>query len=102
MSTSINILATLTPKPDQVENTRQQLQTVAAASRQEPGCLRYDVFQGDRDGVTTFHNVERYHDRAAFEAHSTSQHLQTLRERAAELLARPWEIIFVQDVDVTL
>ncbi|GHO69902.1 hypothetical protein KSC_087940 [Ktedonobacter sp. SOSP1-52] len=102
MSTSVNILATITPKPDQVENTRQQLQTVAAASRQEPGCLRYDVFQGNRDGETTFHIVERYQDRAAVEVHGASQHFQALRERAADLLAKPWEIIFVQDVDVAL
>ncbi|GHO46106.1 putative quinol monooxygenase [Ktedonospora formicarum] len=102
MSAFVNIIATLTPKPDQIENTRQQLQELAAASRQDPGCLRYDVFQGNQAGVTTFYIVERYQDRTTFEAHGASQHFQTFRKRAADLLAKPFEIVFVEDVDVKL
>ncbi len=68
------------------------LRKLAAASRQEPGCVTYipHCVQGDPDTVLIY---EQYKDEAAAEAHRQSEHFkkyavgalyQKMRERARE------------------
>jgi quinol monooxygenase YgiN len=70
----------------------EALRKLAAASRQEPGCLSYipHYVSGDPDTVLIY---EQYKDEAAADAHRNSEHFkkhavgalyQKMRERARE------------------
>lgn len=70
----------------------ETLRKLAAASRQEPGCVTYvpHCVQGDADTVLIY---EQYRDEAATEAHRNSEHFkkyavgvlyQKMRERSRE------------------
>ena len=61
-----------------LEGKQQEFLSVAEklvkATREEPGCLYYDLVQIDE---RVFCFVEKYLDEAAVEAHTTSEHFQT-------------------------
>ncbi len=59
----------------------------AAATREEPGCLRFDVLEAERE-PGTFTLVEHYRDRAAFEVHQGTPHLAAWREASSGLIER--------------
>ena len=60
----------------------------AAASRQEPGILRFDVLT-DRSNPTHVVLVEVYRDEAAAAAHKETAHYATWRDTVAPMMARP-------------
>jgi quinol monooxygenase YgiN len=59
---------------DEVVATMKEL---AAATRQEPGCVHYIPVQ-DPEDPRNFLFYEQYVDEAAFEAHGASEHFQRL------------------------
>ena len=60
----------------------------AAASRHEPGILRFDVLR-DRDDPLRFVLVESYRDEAAALAHKQTGHYARWRDAVAGLMAEP-------------
>jgi quinol monooxygenase YgiN len=52
----------------------------AKASRAEPGCLEFSVYQ-EVDGPRAFLLYERYTDEEAFQAHRRTPHFKTLIEQ---------------------
>ncbi len=60
----------------------------AAASRQEPGVVRFDLL-ADREEPTHFVLVEIYRDAAAAAAHKQTSHYATWRDAVAPLMAEP-------------
>ena len=58
----------------------------AAASRNEPGCIRFDVTipEGSSNSMMLY---ELYADRESFEAHSNSERIQRHREKSHPLLS---------------
>ena len=60
----------------------------AAASRQEPGILRFDVLT-DRADAGHVVLVEIYRDEAAAAAHKETAHYATWRDTVAPMMARP-------------
>lgn len=57
----------------------------AAASRQEPGCLQFDVVRPDHDPEMVF-LYEVYQDAAAFEAHLDTAHFAEFDAASADLI----------------
>lgn len=76
-----------------------ELRRMVAASRAEPGCLRYDLFV-DQDGGAGFSLVEAYADQAAVEAHRASAHYQAFRGRIGDWLAAPTAVQVLTALDV--
>jgi quinol monooxygenase YgiN len=73
-------------RPDRREEFLSVIATNAQSSlRDEPGCLRFEVFpvEGDSDA---FVFVEVYTDQAAVEAHRGMPHFAVWRAAAADLL----------------
>jgi autoinducer 2-degrading protein len=62
----------------------------AAASREEPGLVRFDVLS-DRADPTHVLLVEIYLDEAAAAAHKDTAHYQRWRDTVAPMMARPRE-----------
>lgn len=80
--------------PEDRAEVTESLRLLAAASRQEPGCISYipHHLEGDPDTVLIY---EQYQDAKALEAHRASEHFknhavcglyQKMRERSVENL----------------
>ena len=74
--------------PDQVDAFLAATQENAAASREEPGVLRFDVLT-DRADPAHLVLVEVYRDEAAAAAHKDTAHYARWRDAVANMMARP-------------
>ena len=82
----LNVVATIPIKAEHAEAMKGALGELAAATRQEPGCLAYDVFESAAaPGV--FVTVERWTDQAALDAHMQTAHVAAAFAAAGEALA---------------
>ena len=84
------------------ESTGQFLDLMAGMvrdSRNEPGCLRYDLYAatGEQSG---YHLFEIYADSAALDAHRAADHYQAYRAAVPDLLAEPISVLVLDAVDI--
>jgi quinol monooxygenase YgiN len=80
------LLVTLRVRPDAVDEFRARiLAAAAAAEREEPGCLRFEVAQ-DEDEPATFVLFEVYVDAAALEHHHGTPHFLGFQREAGHLV----------------
>ena len=96
----VNLQATITPKPEFVAEVEREMLAMVKASRQEEGCLVYDLLRDELDGQVRFHVQERYRDMAAVQAHRDSAHYLAYRAKAGEWFASPTQVVRLSDVDV--
>jgi len=75
-------------KPDAIEAFRKATLANAGASVQEPGVLRFDVFQ-EQDDPTRFVLVEVYRSADAHAAHRNTPHYAAWRTAVDDLMAEP-------------
>jgi len=75
-------------KPDAVEAFRAATLDNAAASRKEPGVVRFDVVQELGDPAR-FVLVEVYRGEAGSAAHKETAHYRSWRDAVAPLMAEP-------------
>ena len=68
------------------------------ATREEPGCLYYDLVQ-DASDDKVFCFVEKYQDEAAVEAHKNSEHFQTFVPMMNAFREGPSEVTKCMTVD---
>lgn len=78
MGDHIIINAFLTPEKGEEEHVLAALKKVQAASRQEAGCLTYDLHKSVDDD--TFVLYEKWASQEALESHVNSAHYQEYRE----------------------
>ena len=64
-----------------------------AASRQDPGCLNYGLFE-DADERNTFVFVEEWEDQASLEAHFATDHIAAFMSALPATLAAPPDVQF--------
>ena len=92
MSEPVSFLVRLRFTPEDREEVAEALRQLAAASREEPGCLLYLPHWSEAAPDTVL-LYEQYADRAAHEAHRATPHFQKhavgclfqrMRERAVE------------------
>jgi quinol monooxygenase YgiN len=74
--------------PEQLEAFLAVTEENAAASRDEPGVLRFDVLS-DRSDPQHVVLVEIYRDEAAATAHKDTAHYLRWRDTVAPMMARP-------------
>jgi autoinducer 2-degrading protein len=74
--------------PDHVEDFLLATEANAAASRREPGIVRFDVLE-DRADPGHVVLVEVYHDEAAAAAHKETPHYTSWRDAVEPMMARP-------------
>jgi quinol monooxygenase YgiN len=85
---SVVVVATVTPKADQVEAVRQALLAAAPKVHAEPGCELYAVHEADGQFVM----VERWESREALKVHGRAEALTTLGGELADKLAAPLDV----------
>ncbi|GAA1954943.1 putative quinol monooxygenase [Kitasatospora viridis] len=85
MSERVQVIAELRPRADRLAEFRVQAEAMAVASRDEPGCLSYELYVDPADQARWL-VVEEWADRAALDAHLAAPHLAEALARTAELL----------------
>ena len=86
------IFASVRVKPEQRERFLQVNKADALCSvRDEPGCLRFNVFQDAAD-ENVYHLFEVYEDEAAFDAHRATPHFDRFFKSLEEWSGGPVEI----------
>ena len=92
------VFASFRPKKGQEESLDTLLRWMAEHTRQEPGCLQYDVFRVDGDAVS-YHLFERYQDGDALDAHRAADYYKRYRADVTDLLDRPIDVLVLGEVD---
>ncbi len=96
----IYVIATAHVRPEAREQYLEAARACIAATREETGCLAYDLHQSVTD-PNRFVFVERWTSREALQGHFAADHLQTFRGIARGCLASPTvvEIIAPESVE---
>jgi quinol monooxygenase YgiN len=83
---SVVVVATITPKPEQVDAVREAILAAVPKVHAEPGCELYAVHEGGGHFVM----VERWESPEALKAHGSAEALSTLGgQLAGKLTAAP-------------
>jgi quinol monooxygenase YgiN len=85
---SVVVVATITPKPDQVEAVREAILAAVPKVHAEPGCELYALHEG-RDH---FVMVERWESPEALKVHGTAEALTNLGGQLDGLLDGPPDV----------
>lgn len=86
------VLARLTMKPEAAEAAAKVLAELAAQSRKEAGCARYEVYRQEHSDHV-FQTVEHWRSKADADAHMTTAHVGAAFAVAGPLPAGPPEIL---------
>lgn len=87
----LTVVALFKANPDQVEALRDLLLTLPGPTRQEEGCLNYDLHQSTNDPAAfLFH--ENWRSQADLDRHLQSPHVTHLRSKVGPLVAEPPQI----------
>jgi quinol monooxygenase YgiN len=86
--TALTIVGRLIARAGQEAALREALLAAAAASREEPGCINYDLHV-DRDDPGRFLIYENWVSEAALEMHFDQPHSRALAGKFDNLLAMP-------------
>lgn len=86
------------PREGMADEFREAMRRVATPTREEPGCLRADIFESVHEPRTfAIHSVWR--DEAAFDLHTTLPHTVAFIEAADRLLTHPIQGMRLQSAD---
>jgi quinol monooxygenase YgiN len=85
---SVVVVATITPKADQVDAVREAILASIPQVHAEPGCELYALHEGDGSFVM----VERWESPEALKVHGRAEALTTLGGAIADKLAAPPEV----------
>lgn len=72
--TTLRVVARVIARPEKVEEVKSILIKLVEATRQEEGCITYELLQNHED-VTDFTFVEEWESQALLEAHLASVHI---------------------------
>ena len=92
MNPYLSVIAEIEAKPGCEDRVRDELKKMTAATRQENGCVQYDLHESTvQPGQFWFY--ENWTTPEALDAHSRSAHIQAFRAIAPELLARATRVV---------
>ncbi len=97
MSATVKLVAVLVAKDGCEAELETLLSGMVAATRAEPGNLRYDLWR-DTDRPQRFILDETYQDAEALAAHRASDHFQTYLKRIGALAERTPMVLRPVDV----
>lgn len=87
----LRVVARVVALPDKVEEIKSVLIELVEPTRQEAGCIQYDLTQNKED-ATDFVFVEEWESEAALEAHMRTPHFNEAVSKLEGLLAMPADI----------
>jgi quinol monooxygenase YgiN len=87
----LTVVAEIVAKPGKEQELRQQLLSMVEPTRQEEGCIQYDLHESD-EHPGRFVFFENWTGADALERHFATPHLQGFIARMDELLAEPLKV----------
>jgi len=84
----VKIIARISSRAGAASQLRQVLHDLVGPSRDEPGCVSYELFQDDENPLD-FVTIEHWADDRAADAHLTTPHVAEAIAKAAKVLAQP-------------
>jgi quinol monooxygenase YgiN len=81
----MKVIVRVSAKPDKIEELKRIFAALAAPTRQEAGCVAWEVFQNLAD-PREFTFVEEWASAAALDAHWSTPHVQDALARGLPLL----------------
>jgi quinol monooxygenase YgiN len=83
---SIRVIARVVANSDSVDQVRSILIALVEPTRQESGCLSYELLE-NRTNQTDFAFVEKWESDAAIDAHLTTKHIGDALTKLAGLIS---------------
>ncbi len=91
--TTIGVVARVVALPDKVEQVKSILTGLIEPTRQEDGCIAYELWQNHEDS-TDFTFVEEWESKALLDAHLASAHIRKADSQLEGLLVAEPDIRF--------
>jgi quinol monooxygenase YgiN len=88
---SLRVVARIQAKPEQVAEVRELLLALIGPTRQEKGCVTYELLQ-NREDPCDFTFVEEWACDEDLDAHAVSDHLRDIGAQLAPLVVTPPDI----------
>lgn len=93
--TTIRVVAHVVALPDKVEDVKSVLLSIIEPTRQEDGCIVYELLQNQED-PTDFTFVEKWESQELLNAHLTSVHIAEALSQLKGLVAAEPDIRLYQ------
>lgn len=87
----LKVVAHIIALPDHINEVKSILLALIEPTRQEVGCLEYELYQNRHD-PTDFTFVEKWTDETALNNHLKNHHIQNALSQVEGLLASPPDI----------
>jgi len=96
----VYLYATMKPVAGEEDFVRNAISVMADHVRDEPGCVRFEVYELD-DG--TIHVEETYKDEDAFKAHMATQHGKDFNGSiVGKVVGNGSNVVFMKSISTTL
>ena len=96
---SISVVAVITAKPGSEDAVREAMKGIVGPTREEPGCLAYDLSESS-SAPGTFITVEEWSDPSDLTKHMETEHIQGALAVLGSELAAPPAIHALTPIDV--
>jgi quinol monooxygenase YgiN len=83
--TTVRVLARMSAFPDRLEEAKALLVSLVEPTRQEPGCLKYELLQ-NQSHPTEFTFVEEWESESAMKTHLKSPHISQALAKVSILM----------------
>lgn len=97
MSEPLTLFARITPKPEHLAAARQAVLGILSATRAEPGCRAFTLYDDQGDGGRLY-LYEVWDDEAALTAHYAQPYTQAVFDSYREWLSEPVEITKLREI----
>ncbi|MBD2425060.1 putative quinol monooxygenase [Phormidium sp. FACHB-1136] len=87
----VRTITTVMAKDGQESALKALMLEVAELARQEPGCLRYDLWQGHANPAE-FTAIGEWQDEIAFQTYYRSAYLEELMREIPDIIAHPLDV----------
>lgn len=88
---TLRVVARFVARPDAIDEIKAILEGLIAPTRQEAGCIRYDLLHNEADS-TDFVFDEEWASDAALDRHLETPHIQAALPKLSERVAAPVDI----------
>lgn len=88
---TLRVVARTIARPDKVEELQSVLVALVEPTRQEAGCILYELMQNQED-PTDFTFIEEWESPAALQAHFETPHFKEAISKLDNLIAMPGDI----------
>ena len=99
MADPVQIFATIRPKPEFVETAKDAILDIIPATRAEPGCLWFELYEG-AEGSGTLHLWEKFANQAALESHYGQDYTKRVFDAYESWLAEPVSVQRLSPLDI--